>query len=125
MTSDVKVQDFLATATDAIITGDADLDDLGLEYGISIDEVASWRPLLHQLNDTLVPVQPSARFSEQLKLELMGEETTLLWRIRRMPARVQMAAVLALLGGFALILRGRFVPNAGDTDTEEIPAPLR
>jgi hypothetical protein len=112
--SDVKMQDFLAALTDALIAEDAsepELEQLLARYDLPRQDATAWAlaKLVKRLRLSFAPVQPSARFSRKLKDDLMGvPQTDLVERWRRLPARVQMAALFTLMGGFVLFLRARF-----------------
>lgn len=119
MTSDVQWQNYLNEATDAILTGDS-VNNLRTKYGISYTDDQNLLDLIHDLDQSFTPVVPTAQFSARLKNDLIGvEQTGMFWRIRRLPARVQWAAIVtALLGGGLIIVQR--VLNAGDSlRTEE------
>jgi hypothetical protein len=110
MKSEVKWQNYLNDATDAILAGEP-VDTIREHYGIHYgdDDLIA---LVENINATMVSVQPSKQFSNRLKDELMGvERTGVVWQIRRLPARVQMAAMAAILSGFLIILQRIFLAN--------------
>lgn len=121
MTSDIRIQDALSAVTDAIITGEGDVDVILRRYDVNRDEIESVMPLINGLNRTLTPVQPGAQFSTSLKAELMGSkpETSLTWRIRKLPARVQIAAATALIWGAIMIVWQRFAGSGDDHRSSE------
>lgn len=122
MTSEVKWQNYLHDATDALLTGDS-IDNVRENYGISYGEDDEWIDLLEDIHTVMVQVQPSQQFSGRLKDELMGvERTGVVWSIRRVPARVQMAALAAILSGFLLILQRIFLT---DSVSSENPSALQ
>lgn len=107
MTSDVQWQNYLSEATDAILTGDS-VDGIRSHYdGISYTDDKELIDLIEGLDKSFPVVEPSAQFSLRLKDELIGEErTSVVWRIRRLPARVQRAAIVAaLLGGVLIVFQ--------------------
>ena len=115
MTADAKMRNYLADVTDALQVGD-DVDVIREQHGISGQTSEEFTKLITRLNQAYVEVTPSAEFSQRLKAELLHEQKSgLVWRIRRLPARVQFAASAALLGGFMLILR-RTVSGATQVD---------
>jgi|GEM_PF-1950349 len=114
MSSDTQMQEFLSAATDAVLRGENNLERLAGRYDMPPEVADDWQSLLMELNSTLVVVQPSARFENQLKAELMGRQPVAVrWPLKRLPVRVQLAAVLTLVGGFLLLLRNRFVGGVG------------
>jgi hypothetical protein len=110
MKSDVTWQNYLDDATDTILA-DKPLEPIRKLHNISANEDGKLIGLIQDLNSNLVEIKPSPQFSKQLKAELMGiEQKGVVWRIRKMPARVQIAAIIAAalggLGGALLIIQG-------------------
>lgn len=105
MPSEVTMQELLSAVTDAIIAEESDIDVIVDRYDAPRKETNSLVHLIHQLYASLVPVEPSSAFSRRLKRDLMGvKQTGLIWRWRRLPARVQIAAGVTVAGGFMLVL---------------------
>ncbi|QPC84745.1 hypothetical protein G4Y79_10305 [Phototrophicus methaneseepsis] len=114
MSTEVQMQEFVSALTDAVVQGRGSVDQIVGRYDMHDEDVMMWLPLIEELNQTLVEVQPSERYRRQLRKELLtGQPVNVGLRLRRLPARVQLAAVLTLIGGFLLIARNRFV---GDVD---------
>lgn len=114
MSTEVQMQEFVSALTDAVVQGRGSVDQIVGRYDMHDEDVMMWLPLIEDLNQTLVEVQPSERYRRQLRKELLtGQPVNVGLRLRRLPARVQLAAVLTLIGGFLLIARNRFV---GDVD---------
>jgi hypothetical protein len=110
MKSDVTWQNYLDDATEAI-KGAKPLEPIRKLHNMNPSEDARMIGLIQDLNANLVEMKPSAQFARQLKSDLLGiEEKGLVPRIRKMPARVQIAAVIAAalggLGGVLLIIQG-------------------
>lgn len=109
MSADTRTQAFLQDITDAALFGDS-LEAVRAAHDLPPDEQQEWVDLIVQLNSTLVKVEPDPQFAQRLKGELLGKpQTGVLWRIRKLPARVQIAATAAIVGGFALLLRRLFL----------------
>ncbi len=106
MTSDVQWQNYLNEATDTILAGEK-VDSVRSRYGISYQDDQELIKLIENLDKSFVQVEPSTQFTNRLKEELTGvEQTGVVWRIRRLPARVQWAAVVAaILGGVLIVLQ--------------------
>lgn len=125
--SDVKMQDFLAALTDALMAeeqaGEPDLERLMARYDVPPQDATALAlaKLSKRLRLAFAPVQPSARFSRKLKDDLMGvPQTDLVGRWRRLPARVQVAAAFfTLMGGFVLFLRARLSLTPTSTSSPE------
>jgi len=119
--SDAKMQDLLDAVTVAL-QHDDDIDKLIRKSSVPRDDVDSLVDMIHSLNSTLKPVQPSATFTAQLHGELMGTRPNVVKRVRQMPARVHIAAILAVIAGFFLIGYRRLVgatSTTQDVNTEE------
>lgn len=124
MTSETNVQHLLAAVTDALIADEqADLETIAARYDVPRKDVNSLMHLIRRLRGTLHITEPTPAFARRLKQDLLGKKQAgILWRIRRLPARVQVAAGLALMGGFMLLLRRRVALEMGSSDVEEAPA---
>ncbi|MEO1288773.1 MAG: hypothetical protein AAFV93_13475, partial [Chloroflexota bacterium] len=108
MTSDVQWQNYLDEVSDALLTGNhQQIDKLRSKYGIAYKDDHQLVSLIEDMNQSFMTVEPSAQFSSRLKNELIGvEQTGVVWRIRKLPARVQWAAIVAtILGGGLLVLQ--------------------
>ncbi|MGQ9887184.1 MAG: hypothetical protein ACUVSX_01725 [Aggregatilineales bacterium] len=108
---DARTEDFLAALTDALLAGNADPGALAAQHNVPRAQAESYARIISALQAALVPVQPSRRFVRLLRQNLIGpESTSVVASVRRLPPRVRLAAGLALLAGFALIVlrRGNF-----------------
>jgi hypothetical protein len=102
-----QMSDMLVTVTDTLLAG-KNVDSVLNAYGVTRKQVASYLSLIVGLKKALVSVQPSRRFSHRLKQDLMGApRMNVITRIRYLPPRVQIAAGVALMAGFLLLLRRR------------------
>lgn len=120
--SDEKLENVLSAVTDALLASEGDLDHIVERYDVSGDEVRSLTSVIQRLHVTLVGVQPSRRFVQRLKDDLMGTPGwQVVTRVRRLPARVQVAAGIALVAGFMLFTRRRLME---DVQLEEQEAPV-
>jgi hypothetical protein len=67
----------------------------------------------------LVGVRPSRRFAHRLRQDLLDEpEDNVITRVRFLPARVQIAAAIAVLAGFGLLLRRRLTAHIHEAGEE-------
>ncbi|NWF69492.1 MAG: hypothetical protein HXY40_10435 [Chloroflexi bacterium] len=109
--SDTQMQDLLAALTEALRADDANVDALITQYDAPMREVAPFLALISRLHRSYVRVQPSRRFTRRLRAELLGTpQTDVIARIRYLPARVQIAALVALVAGITMLLtRLRFL----------------
>lgn len=119
--SQIKMQDLLSAVTDALIAEEAqDVDQIIDQYDVSRSEVDGLLFLIEKLHIALTGKQPSRRFAASLKRDLLGaRKWGLLWRIRSLPPRVQIAAVAAVIAGFIIVMRRRLMEYASQ---EEVPA---
>ncbi|MCS6837122.1 MAG: hypothetical protein NZ750_14030 [Anaerolineae bacterium] len=111
--SDTRLEDFLAAVTDALLAdedAERDVEQLMKRHALPAHdaEALELARLIKRLRAALVRVQPSPYFVRTLKHDLIGTpQADPLLRWRRLPARVQLAALAALFGGFALLLNHR------------------
>ena len=124
-TSELKIQDLLDSVTESIRRGDnTKLERLQLPPpGTEADELID---IVTELDATLIAVEPSAEFAGQLRSQLLGERSSVMKRVRQMPARVHVAAVLAVIAGFFLLWTRRLsdTTTGQDITDEPIAAPL-
>lgn len=117
-----QLEDLLTTVTDALMTERPRLDTLLARSDLPRSEIDPLVRLIQQLNGVMQPQTASDRFVRRLKTELLGQpQTSVVTRMRRLPARVQLAAAFALLAGSGvmLIFRRRLPGLASLASTEE------
>ncbi len=118
--ADEKAQDFVDNITGALQQGHS-LDPLvDLSDGVH-EEYADLVSVIQGLRDTLVPVEPSAAFATHLKTQLLENEAGLAARFRKKPARLHVAAILAVFAGFSLLLSRRLFGASSARDITEEP----
>lgn len=118
--SDVNMQNLL-DALAAALRQDDDIEELIKQSAVPHDEAESLADLIQSLQAALVPVEPTARFTEELEAQLMNTRRGVVTRVRQMPARVHIAAVLAVAAGFGLIVWRRIMGSAMTQDISEEP----
>ncbi|NWG15555.1 MAG: hypothetical protein HXY41_02875 [Chloroflexi bacterium] len=123
MASEVQLLDLLSAVTDALLADDsADVDTIVAQYAVPRAEVDSLIGIIRRLHLTLVGAQPSRRFVRRLKHDLVGmSDRNVVARIRYLPARVQIAAGIALVAGFMLLTRHRMLDDVR-REKREVPA---
>lgn len=106
MTSEVQWQNYLNDVTDAILKQES-IDTIRTRYGISHKEDKDLLDLIERLDSSMMRVEPSSQFANRLKDDLIGvPRTSFVWRIRRLPARVQWAAIVtAIIGGVLIVVQ--------------------
>jgi hypothetical protein len=122
MTSDVKMQNLVNEVTDALLAGE-NLDTVRRKHDVARGDADDLINLIERINQSMQKVEPSAQFTKSLKADLMGEPRTgVVGQIRKLPARVQYAAVVAIVGGFLLILRRMFLGEEHVVQEDTNPA---
>ena len=97
-TSDVQLENLLSAVTDALLAERSDIDAIVSQYDVPRGSVDAMISLIRRLHLLLVGVQPSRRFVRRLKHDLIGSPRQgVLARVRYLPARVQIAAGVALI----------------------------
>jgi len=123
MATEFQLDNLFSAVTDALLAdSNADLDTIIAQYAVPRADVYSLLGIIRRLHLTLVGAQPSRRFVRRLKSDLMSSpQPNVMARIRYLPARVQIAAGIALVAGFMLITRRRMLDEVKH-DKKEAPA---
>ncbi|HEX2908437.1 MAG TPA: hypothetical protein VHO69_16305 [Phototrophicaceae bacterium] len=122
MATELQIQDLLSAVTDALLADAANVDMIVAQYAVPRSEVDSFVGIIRRLHVALVGAQPSRRFVRRLKNDLIGvSNQNVVSRIRYLPARVQIAAGIALVAGFMLFTRRLMVDDI-KTEKKEVPA---
>ncbi len=114
------MQDLLDAITFALQQDD-DIESLIKQSAVPYSEAESLANVIQGLQAALVPVEPTAQFTEQLEAQLMDTRRGVVTRVRQMPARVHIAAVLAVAAGFGLIVYRRIMGSPAAQDISEEP----
>ncbi|MBA3870781.1 MAG: hypothetical protein H0X30_16700 [Anaerolineae bacterium] len=122
MTNHNDLENLLSAVTDALLADErANLDQIVNRYAVPRHEVEGLVGIVRKLHLTLVGAQPSRRFVNRLRNDLVGtQRTNIVNRVRYLPPRVQIAAGIALVAGFMLLSRRRLIDDARQ-DSQEIP----
>jgi hypothetical protein len=106
-----EVQDFLAALTDKLRDEHTDVEAFMAQYELPLAEVDPLVSIIRNLRKTLMPVKPSRRFVNRLRADLRGApQYRVIDRIRYLPAQVHIAAGVALLAGFFMLITRRRLP---------------
>lgn len=109
-TYEERLQSYVETLTTATLHGEADVEVLAASYNIPIDEAQELAEIVCGLDQIFSEVEPSLAFRQQLHAELVGKPRSgLLMRWHRLPARVRIAATVALLIAMLILGRRRLV----------------
>ena len=122
MTNHNELENLLSAVTDALLADEhANLDPIVSRYAVPRHDVEGLVGLVRKLHVTLVGAQPSRRFVNRLRNDLVGaQRTNIVNRVRYLPPRVQIAAGIALVAGFVLLNRRRLIDDARH-ESQEIP----
>lgn len=120
--SDVNMQNLLDAITVALQQDD-DIEHLTKNSSVPREEMDRLVDVIQSLHTTLVPVEPSAKFADRLQSELMGTRPRgVVKTVRQMPARVHVAAIVAVVAGFVVIAYRRLIGSTPTQDITEEPA---
>ena len=123
MTNHNELENLLSAVTDALLADDrANIDQIVSRYAVPRNEVEGLVGIVRKLHMTLVGAQPSRRFVNRLRNDLVGARRgNIVNRVRYLPPRVQIAAGIALVAGFLLLNRRRLIEDA-QHESQEVPA---
>ncbi len=120
--SEIQMQNLLSAVTDALLAEENDIDNIITYYNVPHREVSSLVNIVRRLHVTLVGQQPSKRFARRLKHDLLGTPGwAVVKHVRRLPARVHIAAAVTVVAGFMLITRHRLMEDV-KLEEQEVPA---
>ncbi|MFN8374854.1 MAG: hypothetical protein U0694_18485 [Anaerolineae bacterium] len=120
--AEVQYQDFLSVLTDALRDERADVEPFFTQYAVPHSEADPLVALIRRLRQTFMPVKPSRRFVNRLRADLRGTpQVNMINRIRYLPAQVHIAAGVALLAGFFMLITRRRVALAPRPKPQEAP----
>lgn len=114
------LQNLLSAVTEAILNDEQDLDVIVDRYSVPRADVEGLVHLIQRLHVVLVGVRPSRRFAQRLRQDLMGQQMSMVNRLRYLPPRVQIAGGIALVIGFMLLSRRRM--GSETPEAQEAPA---
>ena len=116
--SDSQTQDLLEAITAGIQKGETTEAAFG-QPGASAAGMQGYAELVQALQSILTPVEPRSEFGRQLHAELLDQQQGVVERVRQMPARVHIAAILALIAGCLLFLTRRLFGSETAPEMQE------
>lgn len=116
--SELQTQELLEAITVNMRNGD-DVDALIGQADAPGSEVEDFVDIIRALRAALTPVQPRREFADQLHAELLNGRSGILERLRHLPARVQIAAILTICAGFLLVVSRRLFGSDSGTEIQE------
>lgn len=110
-----QLEDLLSSMTDALLAYEgSDLDAIAQRYALPPHEIAGYTRLIRQLHAAMPGAQPSSRYVNSLRHDLIGApQPSVVARVRHLPTRVQIAAGIVAVMGFVLLVRRRLT---GESD---------
>lgn len=122
------LEDLLSAVTDALLHEDMDnspetIDAIAKRYRVPRGDVEGFTLLVRRIHVVLAGVQPSPRFVNRLRSELVGKPPRgVVARVRYLPPRVQIAAGVVAVMGFMLFTRRRLIGDASEIATALAPS---
>lgn len=122
---DVQLHDALDAITARLQRGDA-VDPLIAQADESHNDAEEFVDIIHALHASLTPISPSQAYADRLRADLLDGRPGVVKRVRQMPARVHVAAILALFAGCVLFVLRRIFGSetAQDMQEEAVATPL-
>ncbi len=123
--ADNQMRDLLDAITARLQRGEA-IDPPAARSDDAQDELEEFVEVVGALHACLKPLSPNQEFAEDLRAELLDGRAGFFRRLRRMPARLSLAAILALFAGCVLLLLRRVFGSetAHDVPEEAVATPL-
>ncbi|MFZ4827856.1 MAG: hypothetical protein ACOYLB_10920 [Phototrophicaceae bacterium] len=107
---DERLQNYVETLTTATLHGEADVEVLAATYNIPLNEAQELAEIVCELDEMFSEVEPSLAFRQHLHAQLVGKpHAGLISRWHRLPARIRIAATVALLIAMVILGRRRLV----------------
>ncbi len=123
--SESHLGNLLDSITTRLQRGDA-VDPLIEQAEDDQGDVAEIVELIQSLHTSLTPVNPGQEYAENLRANLLDGRPGVAGRVRQMPARLSVAAILALFAGCLLLMLRRIFgsDSAPDVPEEAVATPL-
>ena len=89
-------------------------------------DVQDFVELIQSLHTSLTPMSPGQEYAENLRANLLDGRPGVAGRVRQMPARLSVAAILAVFAGCLLLMLRRIFGSetAPDVPEEAVATPL-
>ena len=115
----------LDAITARLQSGDA-VDPLAAQSEEAQGDVEEIVDIIQALQSSLTPLNPGQEFADGLRADLLDGRPGVVRRVRQMPARVHVAAILAVFAGCVLFLMRRIFGSgtAHDVPEEAVATPL-
>ncbi len=122
--ADIQTRDWLDAITERLQSGEA-IEPLPAQAEADQGELDEVLEIMQSLQASLQPLSPSQDFADGLRAELLAGRGSVVKGLRKLPARVSIAAILALFAGCVLfMLRRLFGSEAAEIQEEAVATPL-
>ena len=123
--SESQLDELLDSITTRLQSGDA-VDPLTEQAEDDQGDMADIVELIQSLHASLTPMNPGQEYAENLRADLLDGRPGVAGRVRQMPARLSVAAILALVAGCLLLMLRRIFGSetAPDVPEEAVATPL-
>lgn len=120
-----QTRDLLESITTRLQQGDA-VDQFVLQAEGDHGEVEDIVELIQSLHTALTPINPDQEYADNLRANLLDGRPGVAGRVRQMPARLSLAAILAVFAGCLLLMLRRIFGSetAADVPEEAVATPL-
>ena len=115
--SESQLGNLLELITSRLQRGD-DVDPFIEQAAEDQGDVADLVAIIQSLHTSLTPVIPDQEYAENLRADLLEGRPGVAGRVRQMPARLSVAAILAVFAGCLLLMLRRIF---GSETTPDVP----
>ena len=122
---DIQLHNTLDSITSRLQGGEA-AEPLVAEVEEPNGDLREFVEIIQSLHTSLIPISPSQEFGDRLRADLLEGRPGVVKRVRQMPARVHVAAILAVFAGCGLFVLRRLFGSetAQDIQEEAVATPL-
>lgn len=122
---DSETRDLLDAITSRLQSGES-IEALMAQSENPQSELDDVIEIVQSLHASLTPLNPSSAFAGGLDAELRNGSPGEVGRLRRVPARLSVAAILAVIAGFVVFMLRRIFGSeaAADLQEEAVATPL-
>ena len=122
---DIQLHNTLDSITARLQSGET-TEPLIAESEEAQGDLGEFVEIIQSLHTSLIPTSPSQEFGDRLRADLLDGRPGVVERVRQMPARVHVAAILAVFAGCILFVLRRIFGSetAQDIQEEAVATPL-
>ena len=119
------MRNMLDNITSTLQNGD-DVDQCVAQSDVAYSEIEDVVDIIQSLHSSLTPRQPREQYAADLRTVLLGGRRGMVDRVSRIPARVHIAAILAVFAGCVLLMMRRLFGSdtAQEIQEEVVATPL-